>query len=366
MSGILDKKSRFIDYILTENGRSQIQDNDIRFYYATFSDKSIVYKEKDITSVDDKINISEEKLYLPFESFSSECDYINSEFDLKKEISFDDDTNINLTQRDISFDNAVTEVSSNSSIGEKLININYLETRRPSKKTGISFVDSDTIVKKDSFKILNNPGKKYPTINKKNIELEKINSITTDKRFSRKTNFKRLIPENIDGRKLYDEIDTNFYFEKEVNENLVLKSYNKDIDINENNIAEEAILKTINSLMNNKDIDKKVYEVSNSNKDDMYILSMSEFFEKTSGDSKELEKNKLHFIDLGEVYDKSNGKTKQVYLIGKIINTKNYDNIENDIVFNFNNGTIQSNIINKSFIISNYYSFLCMFTLIAE
>ena len=35
-----------------------------------------------------------------------------------------------------------------------------------------------------------------------------------------------------------------------------------------------------------------------------------------------------------------------------------YDNIENDIVFNFNNGTIQSNIINKSFIISNYYSFL--------
>ena len=46
MSGILDRKSRIIDYSLTENGRSQIQTGDIRFVYATASDKSILY-EKD-------------------------------------------------------------------------------------------------------------------------------------------------------------------------------------------------------------------------------------------------------------------------------------------------------------------------------
>ena len=34
MSGILDKKSRIIDFVITENGRSQIEDGDIRYKFA--------------------------------------------------------------------------------------------------------------------------------------------------------------------------------------------------------------------------------------------------------------------------------------------------------------------------------------------
>ena len=43
MSGILDKKSRIFDFVITKNGRAQLEDNDIRYKYATFSDRSIVY-----------------------------------------------------------------------------------------------------------------------------------------------------------------------------------------------------------------------------------------------------------------------------------------------------------------------------------
>ena len=43
MSGILDKKSRIFDFVITNNGREQIENNDIRYKYASFSDKSIVY-----------------------------------------------------------------------------------------------------------------------------------------------------------------------------------------------------------------------------------------------------------------------------------------------------------------------------------
>ena len=43
MSGILDKKSRIIDFVITRNGKEQIENGDIRFKFATLSDKSIIY-----------------------------------------------------------------------------------------------------------------------------------------------------------------------------------------------------------------------------------------------------------------------------------------------------------------------------------
>ena len=43
MSGILSRKERILDVILTEEGYRQMQSGDIRFSYATFTDKDSIY-----------------------------------------------------------------------------------------------------------------------------------------------------------------------------------------------------------------------------------------------------------------------------------------------------------------------------------
>ena len=49
MSGILDAKSRIIDSVITDNGRSQIARGDLRIEFASFTD-AMAYYEADIVS----------------------------------------------------------------------------------------------------------------------------------------------------------------------------------------------------------------------------------------------------------------------------------------------------------------------------
>ena len=99
---------------------------------------------------------------------------------------------------------------------------------------------------------------------------------------------------------------------------------------------------------------------------------MHEIFEEIDeNNKKKLINNKLSFIDLGVFYDKKMLKEKRVFLIGKVINTRNFNEENNSeeeskIIFSFNKGKLQDKTTNKSFLLSNFYSFLCMYTLIAE
>ena len=73
---------------------------------------------------------------------------------------------------------------------------------------------------------------------------------------------------------------------------------------------------------------------------------------------------KLSIIDLGKNFDESN-VSKHIFLIGKLINTKN-DSKELDEIYKFKEGVIQRNTTNKNFAVSAYYSFVCMFTIVVE
>ena len=46
MSGILDKKKRIVDFIITEEGRNQAANGELRVHYASFSDMGAFYTEK--------------------------------------------------------------------------------------------------------------------------------------------------------------------------------------------------------------------------------------------------------------------------------------------------------------------------------
>ena len=83
MAGILNKKSRIIDFVITENGRSQIEDGDIRYKFATFSDNSIIYTKDQELSKTNKSNISSaENNYIPLEALHKGNSTLNPEFDL--------------------------------------------------------------------------------------------------------------------------------------------------------------------------------------------------------------------------------------------------------------------------------------------
>jgi len=46
MAGILDKKTRVMDFMITDEGRSQIRDGDLRIAYASFTDSGAFYEEE--------------------------------------------------------------------------------------------------------------------------------------------------------------------------------------------------------------------------------------------------------------------------------------------------------------------------------
>ena len=189
MAGILNKKSRFLDYVLTENGRSQIQNNDIRFYYATFSDRSIVYKEKELLDLNSKVKISDELCYLPFESDTVVNDDINPEFSLKNFMGYNNDSIKDLTVEGLNFSDAIVDVENNISIGQNLLNLKYIESRVAKKTEGLNFVDEESVNNNNKFRILNS-SRKYPTtITKNSLNLSNLPTLCLDKRLSHKSNF---------------------------------------------------------------------------------------------------------------------------------------------------------------------------------
>ena len=46
MAGILDAKSRVVDFILTNEGRRQVRNGDLKIEYASFTDRDTFYEEE--------------------------------------------------------------------------------------------------------------------------------------------------------------------------------------------------------------------------------------------------------------------------------------------------------------------------------
>jgi hypothetical protein len=366
MSGILDRKSRLLDYTITSNGRSQMQDGDIRFVYATVSDKSIVYEKDFDLSLLNKEDIAYDKMFLPLEVSSKLNDELNPEFDLDKTFSKTNGNILNLERSqneslsDISFDTAVTNNITRNDLGNRLSNLDYLTTKNLLGSDKLEF--EEDVINSPDFDFVNVDSlTKYNTVKHASMSANDLNVIANDKRFSHKTNFKKLIPVNSSGQELYDvemfkDLDT--FSEDNIIEN-IFTFFNSNININSITTREDLILNVINALKNDASILKRSYTLKKKSELDSIIFSIYE--EDESHD--ELEK--LSIVKLGDFYNKQENKIKKVYLAGKIINTRN-NSEDLDVLFNFNNGVIQNNTANKTFAISAYYSFLCMFTIVIE
>jgi hypothetical protein len=363
MAGILDKKSRIIDFVITENGRSQIEDGDIRYKFATFSDSSIVYTKDHEASQQNKSDISSsEANYIPTEINTKANSTINPEFDLGKFFSY---TNSNIldaaeVKNSINFNASVDNLLTSESLSNKLKNLSLITTENSiNPDRAITFIDNGFMKSEIDFQGKSN---KYKTINSHKIERKNLPVIALDKRFSNKINYRLLIPKDISGEDLYEK--SQFKNIKSLDEfnttGFVYSSYNISETSNETLILsrEKEILKVINAIEKDESIHKKVYELENNSEENTFIFELHE----ARIESNDLEK--LSFVKLGSFFDKLNSSTKHVYLIGKVVNSRE-DSSDLEVLFSFNDGKI--NLKNKSkFAISAYYSFITLFTMVIE
>lgn len=84
MAGILDKKTRFMDTILTDQGRHELAKGELRFAFASFSDLGTFYD----TSLEDPTVADESTDRIMLEAFSRPQDLIIPEFDNDKSSFF--------------------------------------------------------------------------------------------------------------------------------------------------------------------------------------------------------------------------------------------------------------------------------------
>ena len=196
------------------------------------------------------------------------------------------------------------------------------------------------------------------TESKKNLK-----TLVFDKRFSHKNNFLYLPPVTLQNNKIYE--DNHFSniesLDEENSISFLLTSFKNKIE-SENDIEltrEEEVISILKSMKKSRSILKKVYLLENTSEKDSFIFELFEL--KKDQDSLE----KMSFIKIGDFYDKKDKNTKKVYLIGKIINSRE-DEDDLDIISSFKDQN-SINLKNKQvFTISAFYSFICLFTLVIE
>ncbi len=364
MSGILDKKSRILDFVITENGRSQIEDGDIRYKFATLSDSSIIYTQDFEKSLNNKSLVSNSEFcYIPLEADTLTSSEINPEFDLGKYFS---KTNSNIlyneeSKNENNFNDSVDTFLTNFSLGSKLKNLKLLSTKNKiNQDTKISFKDNGLLNINFDFA---NRTNKYKTIDTYKVKKENLPVVALDKRMSHKLNYKVMIPKDITGTNLY-ELD-NFSNIENLSENnatgFLFTSYSQT-NSKENNLKilsrEKEISNIIEKLEKDPAVLKKVYDLEENSSENTFIFEIHESnFLRNSLD-------KLSFVKIGDFYDVNENKARKIYLVGKFLNSRENSN-DLDVIFSFNNGNI--NLKNKSnFAISAFYSFVTMFTLVIE
>lgn len=371
MSGILDKKERVLDFVITENGRSQLQDNDIRIKYASLSDASINYSKNIDLSMKNKSDVSDSEFYyLPLEASPKILSNINPEFSLNRFFSYKSDDVLDLNslseaQREVLIDpedyyNELQKFYQNSSFLSNIKNLKLLTNEQLLNKD-VPFRIESSGNDKEIHRFSNT--RNYKTIKKYRETANNLPVVCLDKRFSHKKNNKILIPKDISGNELYEKSQfkkINSIISKDNSSGYFLANY--VVDNNDDSLSrEKEIANIIKSLENDASIYKKEHNIV-SGSDRLTLLFEMNEIEHGDDLSKKLLLEKLHFIKIGDFY--IDNVLKKVYLIGKIINSRDVDE-DLDSIFSFNDGTINLKS-NSTFILSAYYSFITMFTLIVE
>jgi hypothetical protein len=347
MSGILDRKSRIIDFSLTPEGYRQMALHDIRFKYATFSDNSSIYH-----SDENNVFISGSR-NLRFEVSHNVKDLVNPEIDLNRGGFY----NLDLKSEGNSsyFANELFDLTDDSQTILDVSSILHKRIEDNLKEKNILLTTSSLDI--ENTKIYTTSGQNEeeyfyfrqrtydfespPTLLKEDVLTSEFELIKDDARFSNKTNFMYLPPQNEDGSQLGSYINT----QSKPSKILVKNSVN-----NLDNI-ENAINNSIELIDNNNRIQKKYFSFTHKKSDPSYIFQIYSVVE----DQNLIEK--LSLIDHGDIeYIDRRGKRKfrRVFSAGKIFRIE-----KNEI----EPGYLQSD---QQLKIKSYFGFSNIFTIVFE
>lgn len=359
MSGILNKKERIFDFVITENGRKQIQNNDIRYKYASISDASVLYtKDEDLSAIKkrDVSNSIETNLF--FETATKTNNEINTEFSLQDFLTYESSENI-------SFQDAFTKNENNLSLGTSIKNLSLLTTKSYLNEN-IKFDIRDNNYLNNDFNFQNKI-QNYPTIASYSLHKKNNPTIVFDEKFKDKLNYKIMIPEDSQGNQIYDldnfssdEISV-INIQNSFKHKYLFKNYNffneKNFKTSISSSKDQVIRSTIKDLEDRSDIHKKIFEIKNPKDDEDFLLEMFETVEQDFI-------KKLNFIKIHDLIDFKTGNVKKIYQAGFVINTRDNDS---DLKTVFNYKMSRENLeLSKTFAISAFYSFVPLFTIVIE
>lgn len=292
MAGILDKKTRFMDTILTDQGRHELAKGELRFSFASFSDLGTFYEG----SIDDASVASDSVDRIMLEAFSRPQDMIIPEYEADGSMTFPagafDIVNGQLTQISGSsnFLKGLDLVTSASSAIQDCINsftdLRPLRTEESIKRnTGFKLqYNSAEFVISDEGPI--------PANKEKVKRLSNAESLWQDKKLTHVQNFKYMPPKNkTSGMKLKEY--TKLEQPEPLNFDQLQDSLGVSSKFRKTPVAKVAFDKT--SLENN--LICQVWEITSSSI------------------------NKLRMIDFGEFEDSDPySPGKHVFFVGKLFN----------------------------------------------
>jgi len=390
MSGILDKKQRLVDFILTADGYKQVENGDLRFIYATLTDKDAIYDRRQ-----NEYNVADlDVMPFAFEANSSFFDKLNVEIDLKQTANFELRTEIDgqyIDLRNNEYQNTLSKpatvvfdkvagsfvenlVNQRIILTDNFFNLNLNTGENNQISLYVSKINNDKIHLNHEINLenqqalikLNFLNNYFTLVNSNSLNLSKT-SMLEDDRFKNKLNYLFLPPANMntkvitrnnkisnsynlaeDKRDLHKIIFKNFNANGDV-QNTLLQNFK---DLQTNNV-DDVILESIR-ILNHEEFDVAKLELSFENReyDTEFVLNLSEL--NTTGG---FTFNKLLFINQGEIFDKSLQKNVQIYSAGKLLTSKTEIDLDKDFENNLNNG---------QYIIEDNYLFINLFTIVIE
>jgi hypothetical protein len=392
MSGILDKKQRLIDFILTSDGYKQIENGDLRFVYATLTDNEAIYDLKQ-----GEYNVADlNAMPFFFEANSSFFDKLNAEIDLRQSANFELRTEIDGQYIDLRnneyqntlvkpittiFDKIATSltdnlVNQNIILTDNAFNLDYVTQRNHEISLYVSKINdssislTNTINNNNDFTIklnsISNITDYFTLVNENSLNLSKT-SMLEDDRFQNKLNYLFLPPANmnLDVITKNNKIANSYNLAQDLRKKhkIIFKNLKSTKDIMSEELknfkdftgsSDEAILEAIKLLENPElQIANVEFTFENQEFDSEFILNLVELNTSNNGSIF----NKLLFVNHGEIFDKIKQKNVQVYSVGKLYSSKTEIDLDN----NFDN-----NLKNGEYIIEDNYLFTTLFTIIVE
>lgn len=329
MAGILDKKTRFIDLIVTQEGKRQIASGKLRAEYASFTDMHAFYnKAYTYSEVTDRIYF--EPMERPEHSITIEKDDSGKlfQFDHSPTGSIVGDAIFekeNVRQSDLH----KLKIATGSQFASLSTSIEKSFLRHFNKNVFLSSIDS---IGDDNF-VINQNNLKYeitPVVpfvsgaNKEIINVNQAEPFMLDSKISHLPNFQFLPPVNEDGTNYgtYTDIrnttketwdDLVDYLGYEAFSRIELNQ-NSDVDLIKADI--DGDYKKVRISNKNKNIAKKEYKTITFDKTSHQNNLIIQMFEK----NKNLFK-KLDIVEGGILIDKNDVNKrfeKEIYYIGKI------------------------------------------------